>query len=323
MQAQQSFSGTGQGGAVVCAQCGSPMPREMRFCRSCGNRLGEGPAEYTETVRFQNAPTAAGIHGTTPFYSAPMTQASAGTLPTYRPRRRVRGMTWIWIALGLFFASGGGLSMLVKNVRDIPRAAAPAASRSYAGVNQFKSAAGGVSFDAVTPPGSPADKAGLVGGDIITSFDGHPVKKESELMDLLRQTPIGKTVEVIYTRDGNFHNTQLTTISEDELNQLDRAYRSRPQGSGHLGFDDSEAERVPVPGTNIYGVQLNDVSQNAPADIAGIKVGDIVIEFDGVPIRTAEELTARDHRTIPYSTVKMVVMRGGERVEIPVKLGKE
>src|SRR3977135_4315904 len=37
---------------TACKNCHSPMPRELRFCRNCGFRLGEGPAEYTETVRF-------------------------------------------------------------------------------------------------------------------------------------------------------------------------------------------------------------------------------------------------------------------------------
>ena len=43
------------------------MPRELRFCRNCGFRLGEGPAEYTETVRFQNGQrgTAAANRATT------------------------------------------------------------------------------------------------------------------------------------------------------------------------------------------------------------------------------------------------------------------
>ena len=39
-----------------CGNCNAPMPRELRFCRNCGFRLGEGLAEYTETVRFQNVP---------------------------------------------------------------------------------------------------------------------------------------------------------------------------------------------------------------------------------------------------------------------------
>jgi len=34
-------------------------------------------------------------------------------------------------------------------------------------------------------PGGPADKAGLVGGDVITSFDGHQVRQANEMMNLL------------------------------------------------------------------------------------------------------------------------------------------
>ena len=214
MQPQPHFSGPDQSGAVNCAQCGAPMPKEMRFCRSCGNRLGEGPAEYTETVRLPNAQTGPGASATTPFYAAPMAQR--GNSAVYYPRkRRMRGMTWVWIAIAAFFASGGLLSGVVKNVRNIPRTVATATvSRSYAGVDGFKSADGGASFDYAKPPGGPADQAGLVGGDIITSFDGRPVRSEDDIMALLRATTVGKTVEVLYLRDGEPKKTQLTTISE-------------------------------------------------------------------------------------------------------------
>ena len=328
MQPQQKFNGSGSGsagqsGAIVCAQCGSPMPPEMRFCRACGNRLGEGPAEYTETVRLPNGTTAANAQFNTQ-YAAGMGGAMAQQTGRglWRRRRRLgfSGMTWMWIVLGLFFASGGGLSML-RLPRSGP-AAIVAAPRSYFGVDGFKDADNGATFDVASPPGGPADKAGLVGGDIITSFDGHPVTSEGEIMSLLRQIPIGRTVEVIYTRDGDFHNTQLTTISKDTLDQLTAAFSKRTEGQGRFGFDDSDAKAVAIPGTKISGVQLGDVSTNLPADIAGIKEGDIVTEFDNVPIRTPEELTYRVRRVIPYTTINVVVMRDGQRLVIPVKLGK-
>jgi S1-C subfamily serine protease len=69
-------------------------------------------------------------------------------------------------------------------------------------------------------------------------------------------------------------------------------------------------------------VRLDSVESSRPADLAGIKEGDIVIEFDGVPIRTPEELHSRVRRALPYSTVKVVLMREGEKMEIPVKMGK-
>src|SRR5437660_3583722 len=117
MQPQQNLSGSNGAtdqSAIVCTQCGSPMPKEMRFCRSCGNRLGEGPAEYTETVRFRNAATANAQFN--PAYIPPAAApiAPKSSCDFARRRRRVGrgGMTWLWIVIAVFFASGGAMSTL-------------------------------------------------------------------------------------------------------------------------------------------------------------------------------------------------------------------
>jgi crotonobetainyl-CoA:carnitine CoA-transferase CaiB-like acyl-CoA transferase len=73
--------------------------------------LGEGPAEYTETVRFPGA-TAPNKGGqTTPFYptfNAPMATVN----PVGRGRKkRFKGTTWLWIALVIVFGMGGLMSV--------------------------------------------------------------------------------------------------------------------------------------------------------------------------------------------------------------------
>ena len=230
-------------------------------------------------------------------------------------------MTWLWIVLAVFFVSGGAMSVLKGPRRG--RVTTPVfLDRSIFGVDGFKTTEGGVTFDAITPPGAPADKAGLVGGDIVTTFDGHVVRTESELMDLIRQTPIGKTVELIYLRDGEIKKTQLATISRQESSQLERVYGNRAEGKGMFGYDDGDTERVFIPTNKIFGVRLDSIERNGPADLAGIKKGDIVIEFDKTPIRTSDELLSRVRRALPYSTVTVVAMREGQRLEIPVKIGK-
>jgi membrane-associated protease RseP (regulator of RpoE activity) len=327
MNSPPNFSAD-ESGNIACSQCGAPMPRGMRFCRACGNRLGEGPAEYTETVRFPNAPTAPAATGArftapfTPGINAPLAQQPGRGYPQ-RKRLGASGMTWVWIILGILFASGGLMSALKgPRMPRPPRISAPAPSRSFFGVNQFTSADGGVTFKVVEPPGSPADKAGMVGGDIVTTYDGHPVAKSDEIMNLLRQTPVGKTVEVIFLRDGVIKKTLLTTISEDEFNRLKEAFDERPEGKGKFGFDTDNTSVVPVPGTKTYGVRIDELDENGPAMLFGIKAGDIITEFDGVPIRTTDELLSRVRRAIPYETVKIVVIRDSQRVEVPVKLGK-
>jgi len=320
MQPQQNFGNPGAG-EQFCAQCGSPMPKDMRFCRTCGNRLGEGPAEYTETVRFPGttAPNRGGH--TTPFYptfNAPMT-----TIDPPRRRRRFKGTTWLWIVLVAVFAIGGLMS-LARRPRNFRPPFAPIAesTRSWVGVDRFDNTDAGVTFKYVDAPGGPADKAGLVGGDIITSFDGQPVGKQNDIMDLLRRVPIGKTVDVVYLRDGVSRKTQLTTVSRDEYNRIGDAYEKRPEGNGVFGFQRGRTTRINIPETRTYGVRIDWVEQNGPADLFGIKRGDIITDFDNIPIRTSDEFYMRVRRTIPYTTVNITVLRDGQKMVIPVRIGK-
>jgi membrane-associated protease RseP (regulator of RpoE activity) len=300
------------------------MPREMRFCRSCGNRLGEGPAEYTETVRFPGA-TGTRPSGTTPFYpsvNAPLSQQSAGQFKPRRRRLGFSGMTWMWIILAVFFVGGGLMSAIRKNVTRTGGITSSANTKSYVGVDDFDSTPGGVTFDSVELPGGPADKAGMVGGDIVTSFDSHPINDEGGLTSLLARTPIGKTVEITYLRDGITHTTQLTTISRDEYNRLDREFSNRPEGKGKFGFESDRMTRISNPATKTFGVQIDWVEPNGPASLFGVKEGDIITDFDNVPIRTEQEFLSRVRRAIPYKTVYIGLIREGQRMVIPVKIAK-
>jgi serine protease Do len=230
-------------------------------------------------------------------------------------------MAWILIGIAVLFAIGGGLTALRKNVAP-PARPVVRAPLSYIGVNTFENAPGGVMIRDVWPPDSPADKVGLIGGDIITAFDGHAAVDEDEMARLLATTPPGKEVEISYIRDGQAKSVSLTTISRAEKRHLDMVIEERETGWAQFGYDDGEAEVVSVPGKNIKGVQLNGLSSSGPAALAGVEEGDIVIEFDGTPIRTTSELVLRVRRAIPYSNVKIIVIRGSKELEISVKMGK-
>ena len=308
-------------GSTACQNCHSTMPLGLRFCRNCGFRLGEGVAEYTETVRFpgNNAVTNANGFGVTAGQITPASSAACA-----RRKKRITGMTWIFLGLIVFFLTAGIVTQFIPPIRRIASISGPAAApeppRSYFGINSFDTTDGGVTFDSVEAPGSPADKAGLVGGDIITAFDGQKVTTDDEIMDLLAKTPIGKTVDIAYVRDGETRNTKLTTISKGDLEQLDKAFAARPEGLGRFGIDNQE--EVEVPDFKVRGVQVGRVERSMPADMAGLKDNDIIIEFGGVPIRTEEELTHRIKRAIPYELIDVVVVRGTEKLTIAVKMGR-
>lgn len=316
---------------TICGNCRAPMPLGLRFCRNCGYRLGEGTAEYTETVRFYSKPTAdngaapsqyATTYGVT---GGPMVASTGGKIG--KRAKKMSGMTWMFIGLLIFFISAAVFTAVVAPIRRNigQEISIPAPPRSYFGVESFETAEDGrgVTFDEVEPPNGPADKAGLVGGDIITSFDGKAIENEDQISDLLRQTPAGKTVDVVYMRDGETKTAKLTTISREEFRRLENEFENRPEGRGRFGFDDGDTERVPIEGTKMFGVRLDDISPSLPADMAGIKNGDVIIEFDNTPIRTRGELSSRVKRAIPYSTINVVVMRAKERLVIPVKMGRQ
>lgn len=305
-------------GSTACQNCHSTMPTGLRFCRNCGFRLGEGVAEYTETVRFptgQGGPAANGFGAGPAGYMAPV-----ATTTLTRRKKRMSGMTWIFLAMIVFFLTAGVVTQFIRPLRRPPSISAPVAPRSYFGINSFDTTDGGVTFDSIEAPGSPADKAGLIGGDIITMFDGQKVTTDDEMMDLLGNTPIGKTVDIAYIRDGELKTTKLTTMSKGELDELGRVFAKRPEGLGRLGVD-TQGE-VEIPNTKIRGVPLGSVQRSLPADMAGLKEDDIVIKFGGVSIRTEEELNHRIQRAIPYEIIEVVVMRGTEELTVPVKMGR-
>jgi S1-C subfamily serine protease len=271
-------------------------------------------------VRFPGVTSANKGGQTTPFYptfNAPM----ATVTPCRRRRMGWKGTTWLWIALIFIFGMGGMMSLARKG-GHIPQPPVIAFDRSYVGVDDFRTTDGGATFKNVEPPGSPADKAGLVGGDIVTSFDGHQIRAAGEVTDLLGNIPIGKTVEVVYLRDGNFHLTQLTTISRDENKRLEREFDHRPDGQGKFGFEQRRMTIIRQPDTKTFGVRIDWVETNSPADLFGIKRGDIITDFDNVPIRTPAEFYMRVRRTIPYTTVNITLLRDLQKIVIPVKIGK-
>lgn len=327
METQQQRAGVSTDGVetVTCQNCRAAMVRGMRFCRNCGYRLGEGVEEYAETVRFggmPNAPT--GEHGMTVPGARTTTFAPVGAATSSRKKRfSCAGgggwMMWLAIAVAIFAATGGG--WFFKSIKNgsSPIRVSVNTPRSFFGTGEGFETTPGDDGAMITSalPGSPADKAGLVGGDIVIGFDGHSVHGEDDIREKLRSTPVGKTVEVEYVRDGETKRTLLTTISEGDYDRDDFL----PDPQGQLGI--SGLERVPVPGLNIHGVQVGNVRRNNPADLAGWKDDDIVIEFDGTPIRTADELGNRIDRATPGNTVKTVIIRNGEKLEIPVKVGRE
>ncbi|HJQ33911.1 MAG TPA: PDZ domain-containing protein [Pyrinomonadaceae bacterium] len=334
---------------VTCPSCGATLVAGLRFCRMCGYRLGEGVEEYVPTQRFD--PSSMPKAAPPPPATDPFTQRAtwgAGPAPV-QPMRPFgatsalnqpgqdasspawvkacapkRGGWWLWIVIGLVIMFAAGilpLSIKLNRARGGQNNPGPPAVSLMAEADAFDTPdGGGAMIRGLAGPGSSLEAAGLVGGDIITNFDGKAVRDAAALRGLIAQTPPGKAVEVVYIHDGETKKTTLTTLGRQDFRGM-QPIDTRPGGRGIIGVD--PGGRVRLPNSNLYGVELDDVDRNGPADLAGLKEGDVVFEFGGKPIRTPGDLRLRIYESIPGSTVTVSVMRDGQRLDIPVKIGRQ
>ena len=70
------------------------------------------------------------------------------------------------------------------------------------------------------------------------------------------------------------------------------------------------------------GMKLSGVRAGSPADSAGFKAGDIIVDFGGVEVKDIYGYTDALNAHNPGDVVKVIVRRGAERVTLTVTLGK-
>ncbi|MBR0069070.1 MAG: Do family serine endopeptidase [Synergistaceae bacterium] len=80
------------------------------------------------------------------------------------------------------------------------------------------------------------------------------------------------------------------------------------------------AKAYGVEGTE--GAMINDVFKGDPAEKAGIKRGDVVIELNGEKIKDANSFVQKVRTLAPNSTAKLVIVRKGKKMTFNIKLGE-
>lgn len=90
-------------------------------------------------------------------------------------------------------------------------------------------------------------------------------------------------------------------------------------GSGVSGYGPYFGS-IPDMGEEVEGVKFSDVREGSPAALAGLKAGDILVDFGGKPIKNLYDFTfaLREHK--PGDEITVTVLRGKDRLTVPVKL---
>jgi serine protease Do len=164
-------------------------------------------------------------------------------------------------------------------------------------------------------PDSPAAKAGLAAGDVISRWDGKAVSQPEDLSTLVAGTPVGKTVSLEVRRDGKPRDVEVTVakLAEDEV-----ASDTGEQHRGRWGLalrdltPNERRERELEPGT---GVLVTEVAPDSPAADAQVKPGDVILQVNRHPVGSVDALRTEVGKTADGKPLLLLVRpsEGGAR----------
>lgn len=101
-----------------------------------------------------------------------------------------------------------------------------------------------------------------------------------------------------------------------------RALASAPQRGARAGTGVYLGSIPDMSAVDVVGVQLMGVNPGSPADQAGLRKGDVIVEFGGAPVQDLQTYSDALFGKKPGDVVIVVVMRGTTRVPVEVTLGR-
>ena len=140
---------------------------------------------------------------------------------------------------------------------------------------------------------TPAAKAGLQAGDIIVEFNGVPVESNSHLVHLVADVRPGQSVPVKYFREGELRTGEVKMALRTIDTDVRASDQSSPEDPGRLGVSGQNLTREmasELGATSSSGVVLMAVDPAGPAEDAGLRRGDIIIEANREPVKNTEDL---------------------------------
>jgi serine protease Do len=194
----------------------------------------------------------------------------------------------------------------------------------------------GAIIDKVTPGGA-ADKAGLKENDVIKKIDNDDIDSPEELSKVIGKHKPEDKVTITYERAGKSNKTEAT-LGRKRAQAL--ALRGVPQMDiPNFNFDWKDGDFGPrtfsygstKPRLGIKaqdtedgkGVKVLDVDDESAAEKAGIKEDDVITEFDGKKVNSAEELASAAKEAKDKAAVKITFNRNGKSQTVEVKTPKK
>ncbi len=183
----------------------------------------------------------------------------------------------------------------------------------------------------------PAQKSGMLAGDVVIRFNGQEVREMRNLPRIVAGTEIGKTVDVVVIRKGKEQTLKLQvakladsdkkpskqTKAEPEPKQKQQKQtQNRPLGL-ELAAVSEELRRRYRLRENLKGLVVTNVDPDSNAADQNVQAGVVLLEVSGEPVTTAAEMRARVDalkKAGKKSALLLLLTPGGEQRFVAVAI---
>ena len=167
-------------------------------------------------------------------------------------------------------------------------------------------------------PKGPAEKAGLKTGDVVLEFNGKAVRDSRQLKLQVARVKPGETVPVKVLRNGSTKTIDVVVKElpgSDKIAKADTKETDDGEALKGVAVSDLDAQtrrQFNIP-NNIHGAIVTDVDDNSSARESGLKPGDVILEINRKPVKSAEDAVKLTENPKDKTTLLRVWSNGGSR----------
>jgi C-terminal processing protease CtpA/Prc len=181
-------------------------------------------------------------------------------------------------------------------------------------------------------PGSPAARAGLMKGDVITRVNGREVENPHALVDVLARHRPGESVTFHVMRGDREQKLPVTlgerrqAFSREPGDRAEEGNAGTQKGMAFLGVEavgmdeltPRFKQRMGI--THEEGAVVLEVMPDSPAAKAGVRHGDVITEVNGQKVEDSGQLREAVRKAGVGKQVRLEVMRGSQKKELDARL---
>lgn len=139
-------------------------------------------------------------------------------------------------------------------------------------------------------PGGPASSGGVISGDIILEINGEKLAHSHELPTKVARLKPGEKATLLVLHDGQKYSKTVTVGVLDKNGGASIGAGGAPAGKGGMGLTLRDLTPSEKSGYQSQGVLVTGVDSGSQADVLGITRGDLIVEINGQPVVTLEQV---------------------------------